>query len=100
MTRSRISFLEGRCARGCTRSPKATFSKHAHVAEQRVVLEDKADAPLTGALRGGVFLIQQNASAIRKFQAGDNPEQGGLAATRWSQQSHQFSSADAERNIF
>ena len=51
-----------------------------HVAEQRVVLEDQADAAVTGPHVGDVAAVQGDASVVDAGQAGNGPKQRTLAA--------------------
>ena len=56
--------------------------EHAHVAEQRVVLEHEADAALGGGPMGDVLVVEADARArvgVRRVEAGDDPQQRRLA---------------------
>ncbi len=54
--------------------------EHRHVAEQRVMLEHKADVAITHVMAGNIFAMEHDTAVIRGFQAGNNAQQGGLAA--------------------
>jgi hypothetical protein len=80
---------------GRTLSPKGDVLEHGHVPEERVVLEDKADAAVAGIAMRSVFAIEENVAGVGEFQSGDDAQQRGLAGARRSQQRHQF----ARRNL-
>ena len=70
--------------------------EHRHVAEQRVMLEHESDTALAGAARERVLAIERHLAGIRPVEAGDDPQQRGLARARWSQQRQQFAVGDLE----
>src|SRR6185295_14936593 len=70
--------------------------EHGHVAEQRVVLEHKADVPLAHVLLRSVLAMEQHAARIRHLQPGDDPQQGCLAAARWPEQRDQLAGGKLE----
>jgi hypothetical protein len=70
--------------------------EHCHVAEQRVVLEHEADVPLTRALRQCVLAVEGDFARIRPVEAGDDPQQRGLAGARGSEQRQQLAIVDLE----
>ena len=70
-----------------------------HVAKERVMLKDKANAALRCAVLGGLFAMQQNRSGVGRFKARDDAQQRRLARAGWSQQSHQFSIRNRQADI-
>src|SRR5206468_11410002 len=59
---------------------------HAHVAEDRVVLEDEADPPLLGRQAGDVLVAQPDAPAVRRREPGRHAQDGALAAAAGAQE--------------
>jgi hypothetical protein len=55
--------------------------ENAHVAEQRVVLEDETDLAITDVASRGVVAFEQDLALIGVFEAGDDAQQRRLAAT-------------------
>ena len=47
--------------------------------KKRVVLKDEADLPLAHMPIGGVFTVKKHRAAIRRIQAGDDPQQRRFA---------------------
>ena len=66
-----------------------------HVAEQRVVLEDEADAPVAHAARAEIFTIELHGPRVGRLQAGDDAQQRRLARARRTEQRDQ----PAARNV-
>ncbi len=64
--------------------------EYGHMAEQRVVLEHKADAAPLHLGIGGVLAIEQDLPAVRKLQACNHPQERGLARAGRAEQGHQF----------
>jgi len=60
--------------------------EHAHVAEQRVVLEHETDVAIAHVMAGHVLAMEHDAAVVRGFQAGDDAQQGGLAAAGRTEQ--------------
>ena len=73
--------------------------EHAHMAEQRVMLEDEPHLPFAHMLLRGVLALQQNPAAVGRFQPGDDPEQRGLAAARRAEQRDKLAIWKIERDI-
>src|SRR5690606_33402822 len=69
---------------------KGHVVEHLHVFEQGVVLEHKTHLAFPHMGSRCIFALQQYAAAVGLFQASDNAQQGGFAATGWPQQRHQF----------
>jgi hypothetical protein len=63
------------------------------------VLKDKTDSTLAHMALSSVLAIEQDAPCVRSLQAGDDPQQAGLAAAGRSQQGHQFTGRDGEADI-
>ena len=70
--------------------------EHAHVAEQGVVLEHEPDLALAHRLVGGVLALEADHALIGRLQAGDDPEQRGLAGARGAQQGDQLAAGHVE----
>ena len=63
------------------------------------MLEDEANAAACGIVLGGVLVIEQDGSAVGRFQTGDHAQQGGLARAGWPEQSDQFACADLQAYV-
>ena len=70
--------------------------KDRHVAEERVMLEDKADSALGRAVLSRFFTMKENRSIVGRFQAGDDPQQRGLSRSRRPEQRHQLAVANRQ----
>ena len=83
--------------------PEADILAHAQMREQRVILEDEADAAmlrLDEALgRGDILALQQHAARARPLDAGGEPEQRRLAAARLAEQRDDLAGLDGERHL-
>ena len=101
MTLYLISPRAGRCGFGRTAQPEGHVLEHGHVAEQGVVLEDEAHLPAACVPSGDVLVVEQDgaAAAVRLLQAGDNPQQRGLARARRAKQRHQFAGGDRKAHV-
>lgn len=81
---------------------KAHVCRHRQVREQAIVLGQVTDATSLGwqtDVRGGVqpdIAAKRDPSLARALQAGDRPQQGGLAGARWPDQRDRLT-ADAQR---
>src|SRR5215207_9378082 len=64
--------------------------EHAHVTEQRIVLEYEADLALTHILVGRILAMKQNAARVGRLEPRDHAQQRGLATTGGSQQSDEL----------
>src|SRR5690606_27242555 len=73
--------------------------KHAHVFEQRIVLKHEAHLALPDVSVRRHLALQRHNPAIRLLQPGDDAQQGGLAATGWTQQRDQFPCLKVEGNV-
>ena len=71
---------------------------HRHVREQRVGLEDGVDRPPVGRQACDLLAVQQDLTAGRVVEAGDQPKQRGLAAARRPQQREELVLADRHRH--
>ncbi len=72
---------------------------HRHVAEQRVMLEHEADAPLARPQGGNVPAAEQDGAGVDRHQAGDRPQQGALAAAGGAEQNEKLALLDRQRNV-
>jgi hypothetical protein len=66
------------------------------VRKQRVALEHGTHRPVFGGAVREVVAVQENAPAIRQVEAGDHPQQRGLAATGGAEQREEFACLDRE----
>ena len=73
--------------------------EHRHVAEQRVMLEHEADMALAGAARERILAVEGDLAGIRPVEAGDDPQQRGLAGARRPEQRQQLAVADLQIDI-
>ena len=101
MTLYLMRLRAGRCFRGRTRSPNATFSNDGHMAKQGVMLKDEADLAAGGVAARHVLVLEEDRPAARigLLQAGDDPQQGGLARAGRPQQGHQLAAGDREAHV-
>jgi hypothetical protein len=60
------------------------------VAEQSIVLENKAHTAFSSAARGGILVIQMYGSLVRKVQPRNDSQQGRLAGTGRAEQRQEF----------
>ncbi|MNE68713.1 hypothetical protein D3C80_1643900 [compost metagenome] len=75
---------------------KRDIVEHRHMAEQRVVLEDKTDFTVAGVQAAHVGSVEANMSAALMFKTGDNTQQRGFTRARRSQQRHHLSGRDIQ----
>ncbi|MNT13424.1 hypothetical protein D3C72_1483940 [compost metagenome] len=73
--------------------------EHAHMLEQRVVLEHKAHLALAHMLVRGIAPGQHDLARIGALQAGDDAQQRGLAAAGRPQQRGQLAFVEIERDV-
>jgi hypothetical protein len=78
--------------------PEGDILGHRHVAEQGILLEHEADAAPLHRQVGNIFSAEADMPPIGMFEPRDDPQQGGLARTRWAQQRHElaFGQIDAD----
>ena len=67
--------------------------------KQRVVLEHGADVALVRLAVIDHFAVEQDVAGGGLLEAGDQPQRGGLAASRWSQQREETAPRDRERDF-
>jgi hypothetical protein len=72
---------------------------HAHVTEQRVVLEHEPDLTLAHRLRGRVLAVEVNGAPVGGLQPGDDPEERGLARARGAEEGHQLAAGHVETHV-
>src|SRR5262249_50692459 len=70
---------------------KRYVSCHAEMGIESVTLEDHRDVACTRRKIGDEPAADHDVSGIGFLQAGDQPHQGRLAATRWSKKDEQLS---------
>ena len=67
-----------------------------HVREQGVVLKDGVDVPLEGRHRRDVLALEFDASGRRQLEAGDQPQDRGLAGAGRAEHGEEFPVADVQ----
>ncbi len=65
--------------------------------KQRVILEHHVDRALVRRDPRDILAVQQNAALVRRLEAGQHPQQRGLAAAAWAEKREKFAAADVER---
>ncbi len=81
------------------RQAEGDIVEHGHMPEQGIVLEHEADPAVARRDIGGVAAIEHHLAGIGEFQAGQDPQQRGLARTRRAQQRDQLAFLDPERHV-
>ena len=66
--------------------------------EERIVLEDEADAAVAHRNVGGVLVAEMDVAAIGIFEAGDHAQDRRLAGAGGPEQRHQLAALDIERD--
>ena len=89
----------GACRPRAHAQAKSDVLKHRHVAKQRVVLEHKADLALAHMHVGRVFAAESDAACVGGFEASNDAQQRGLAATRRTQEGQQLARADVQADV-
>src|SRR5262249_54386886 len=69
---------------------------HGHVAKQRIVLEDEADAAVAHADARDVLAVEQHLARILELEPGDDPQQRRLARARGAEQRDELAGLDLE----
>src|SRR5690606_26137848 len=73
--------------------------KDTHVLEQGVMLEHETHLAFPHVTCHRILIVQQYLASIRMFQSGDDTQQRGFSAARWSEQGSQFSVGEFQRDI-
>ena len=76
--------------------PKSNIIGNSQVLEERVMLEDKADMARTHGDIGHIAAIQDDAPTVRRFQPGDQAQQGRLAAAGRAQECRHLARLNAQ----
>ena len=79
--------------------PEGHVLEDAHVAEERVVLEDEADAAMAHVAHRRVFAFEQHLAAVGLLQARDDAQEAGLARARRAEQGHELAGGDVEAHV-
>ena len=69
---------------------------HAHVGKQRVALEHGAHRARLGRAVGEIDPVEEDLARVGQVEAGDHPQQRGLAAAGWAQQGEELARLDGE----
>src|SRR5262249_61789389 len=80
--------------------PDATVAADRERRKQRVALEHQVDRPPIRRYRRDILTVEQDASLVRRVQAGKQAQQRGLAAARGTEQRKEFAWENVERNAF
>jgi len=72
---------------------------HAHVREERVTLENNADAAPVGRQVVDTLIVKQHAAVALANETGNNAQQRRFSASRWSKQSDELTAMDDELHI-
>jgi hypothetical protein len=78
---------------------KGQVAPHRAMGVEGTMLEDHGDIALLGRQAGNKLFAQPDLSAGRLFQPGDHPQDGGLTASRRSDQDQQFSVFGGETDV-
>ncbi len=70
-----------------------------HVREERVLLEDHVDRPAVRRDGGDVLPLQDDATLVRRLEAGDHPERRRLAAAARAEQREELSVSDRDVDV-
>ena len=81
------------------REPEADVSGHREVGEEGEVLEDEAEAALLRRQAAGIGPAQPHLPGRRGVQAGDHPQQGGLATARGAEQGAEAAARQGEAHV-
>ncbi len=79
--------------------PEGDVVEHAHVPEERVVLEDEADVALADADVGDVLVVVAHGAAVGDLESRDDPEQRGLAGARGPEQGEERPARHLEAHV-
>ena len=79
--------------------PEGDVLEHAHVPEQRVVLEHEPDLALAHRLIGRVLAVEADRAAVGRLQPGDDAQQRGLARPGRAEQRHQLAARHVEVHV-
>ena len=78
---------------------EADIRAHAHMREERVVLEHHAEAALLGLEHVDPALVEPDAAARERQQPGQAIERRRLAAAGGAEQGHELTAADRQREL-
>ena len=79
--------------------PERHVLEHREVRPERVVLEDHAEVALPRRDRVDDLVVDHDAAFVGGDEAGEQAQQGGLAAARRPQQGVELAGADRERDV-
>jgi len=75
--------------------PEAGIFGDSHMLEERVMLEDEADAAFAQFLAAHILIVEEDRSLILGVEAGQDAEQSRLAGARWAEQCDELALRDA-----
>ena len=73
--------------------------KQRHVAEKGIVLKNETHVTFARCLIRDVFAFEFDSARIRKFEAGDDAQEGRLAATGRPQERNELTSWDFQIDV-
>jgi hypothetical protein len=73
--------------------------EHRHVPEERVVLEDEADASLARVAIGGVLVLEDDRAAIGALEPRDDAQERRLARARRPEQRDELAGIDGKADV-
>src|SRR5690606_11072267 len=79
--------------------PEADIVEHAHMAKERIMLEDEADIAVLHAFERGVLVAEMNGPLGGEIEPRDQAQKRGLARARRPQQRDQLARMDIERYV-
>ena len=79
--------------------PEGDVVEHAHVPEERVVLEDEADVALAHADLGDVLVVVAHRAVVGDLEPGDDPEQRRLPRARGPEQGEERPARHLEAHV-
>ena len=79
--------------------PEGDVLEDAHVTEERVVLEDEADAAPAHVLPRLVLSLEEDLPGVGPLEAGDDPQEARLARARRAEEGHELPRRDVEAHV-
>ena len=79
--------------------PEGDVFKHAHVAEEGVVLEHEAHFPLSGVAVGDVGTVLRDPAGVGPLEPRDDPQERRLPRSRGPEERQERPLGDVERDV-
>jgi hypothetical protein len=93
------ALVDGGLGQALTAQAEGDVGVHAEIGEQRIGLKHDAEVALARRQQGNIPLALQQTAAALRFEAGDDAQQGGLAAARGAKKAQQLTRLDIQVNI-